>query len=179
MELTNSQIASLRGIIARFSPGPGTTCSHGRKHELRVKAAKVLGWKVERTAPRGCGGCWRVTDELGHERPLPGIGEIIELAGLADVLGGSLSHPGPEKHIEQITRDQNVWLERGLLAAAVGEKMAERRRLLGLTQEACATASGLARSQWADLEAGRAGMSLPTLARIAAALGLRPRELLP
>jgi DNA-binding XRE family transcriptional regulator len=179
MKLTNQQVAGLRRIVAKFAPGPGTSCSHAGKHTLRMKAAKLLGWKVERIGVRGCGSFWRVTDDLGHERPLPGIGEIIDLAGLTDAMGGSLSFPGPEKHIEGITCDENVWLEQGLLAVVVGEKIAARREFLAYTQDACAEASGLTRSQWADLEAGRCGMTLPTLARIAAAFGLRPRALLP
>lgn len=60
------------------------------------------------------------------------------------------------------------------------EKVKRLRIEKGLTQEQAARAAGMInRQQWNRLEAGRAGsVKLDSLARIAAALDVDPRELL-
>ena len=59
----------------------------------------------------------------------------------------------------------------------LGQRVAEARASAGLTVAQAATASGLTESEWARMEAG-GSPKVSALWRIAAALGLRPYELL-
>lgn len=59
------------------------------------------------------------------------------------------------------------------------EKLRNARERAGLTQQAAAAASGLASRQvWNNIERGRTDVTLATLDRIAAALGVKPKSLL-
>lgn len=58
------------------------------------------------------------------------------------------------------------------------KNLKEARKAAGLSQEEFARKSGLGRTQVVRLESGRANPTLGTMIRIAAALGLRPAELL-
>lgn len=53
----------------------------------------------------------------------------------------------------------------------LAEQIRRERKASALTQAAAAEAAGMTQSQWADLEGGRYGPTLPTLRRVAAALG--------
>lgn len=60
-------------------------------------------------------------------------------------------------------------------------KMRELRKALGLTQQQAAERAGMTggKAQWSDVETGRSGgITLDTLARIAAALECEPADLL-
>ena len=61
---------------------------------------------------------------------------------------------------------------------AFGLRLAEVRRAAGLSQEALAHDSGLARSYLGGVERGQRNISLVNICRLAAALGLRPADLL-
>lgn len=60
------------------------------------------------------------------------------------------------------------------------DKIRRLREALDLTQEVCAARAGLSsRQKWNDIENGRRlNLSLETLDRIAAALGVKAKELL-
>lgn len=166
---THAQIAEVRRLIAEFQPGTRAKVSQKRKRKLRVQAARALGWRVV-TA----GGVREVyapdADGSEHRRPLPGIGELIEIAGLGEALGGEVAYPGPEAHIHGVTREKILWLHQGLMLPLVATRIAARRDELGYTQAACAAAAGMPQPQWADLERGRRSPTLATLARVADAL---------
>jgi transcriptional regulator with XRE-family HTH domain len=53
-----------------------------------------------------------------------------------------------------------------------------RRKELGWTQEDVAEALGIVPRQYQKIEAGEVNLTLRSLARVAAALGLQPRDLL-
>ncbi len=59
-----------------------------------------------------------------------------------------------------------------------GLRLAEARRAAGLSQEALAHDSGLARSYLGGVERGKRNISLVNICRVAAALGIRPADLL-
>ena len=61
---------------------------------------------------------------------------------------------------------------------AFGLRLAEARRAAGLSQEALAHDSGLARSYLGGVERGKRNISLVNICRLAAALGMRPADLL-
>lgn len=63
-------------------------------------------------------------------------------------------------------------------AAHVGRQVGYRRRMLAMTQDELAAASGIDSSNIRAYENGRALPNLQTLVRIAGALGLEPGELL-
>jgi transcriptional regulator with XRE-family HTH domain len=60
------------------------------------------------------------------------------------------------------------------------EKIRELRESLGLTQEQAAKLAGMkGKAQWSELERGRyKSMTVTTLERVAAALGVKARDLL-
>lgn len=59
-----------------------------------------------------------------------------------------------------------------------GQKIKERRKELGLTQEELAKASGLHRTYIAGIEAGKRNISLKNLEKLAKALRVSPDDLL-
>lgn len=59
-----------------------------------------------------------------------------------------------------------------------GRQLAELRRQAGLSQEALALESGLARSYLGGVERGQRNIALLNICRLAAALSLRPSDLL-
>jgi transcriptional regulator with XRE-family HTH domain len=59
-----------------------------------------------------------------------------------------------------------------------GRHLAELRRRAGLSQEALALESGLARSYLGGVERGQRNIALLNICRLAAALSVRPSELL-
>ena len=61
---------------------------------------------------------------------------------------------------------------------AFGRRLAEIRRDAGLSQEALAHESGLARSYLSGVERGQRNISLVNICRLAAALAIRPADLL-
>jgi transcriptional regulator with XRE-family HTH domain len=68
--------------------------------------------------------------------------------------------------------------QRTPLQLALGDAARERRRELGLTQEELANEHGLHQRWISNVECGRHNLTLESLRRLAAALGLRPSELL-
>jgi transcriptional regulator with XRE-family HTH domain len=60
----------------------------------------------------------------------------------------------------------------------VGQKVRNRRKQLGLTQERLAQISGLHRTYIAGIEAGRRNISLKNLEKLARALKIAPDDLL-
>lgn len=60
-----------------------------------------------------------------------------------------------------------------------GERVRERRRRSGMSQDELADASSLSRTSVVNIEKGRQGVSLGTLYRLAEALMCSPGELLP
>ena len=59
------------------------------------------------------------------------------------------------------------------------EKLRALREKLGLTQDEAAKAAGFkSRQAWNNIESGRQLPTLPTLERIAAAVKVKPKELL-
>ena len=61
----------------------------------------------------------------------------------------------------------------------VGDLILAVRTEKGMTQQDLSAKAGIARSQIANVETGRSDMPLKTLARVAAALGVRTRDLVP
>lgn len=61
---------------------------------------------------------------------------------------------------------------------AFGRHLAELRRRAGLSQEALALESGLARSYLGGVERGQRNIALLNICRLAVALSVRPSELL-
>lgn len=61
---------------------------------------------------------------------------------------------------------------------AFGRRLAEARRTAGLSQEALAHETGMARSYLGGVERGKRNISLVNICRLASALGLHPAELL-
>lgn len=59
-----------------------------------------------------------------------------------------------------------------------GERLAELRRGKGLSQEALALESGIARSYLGGVERGQRNIALINICRLAQALGLPPSELM-
>jgi transcriptional regulator with XRE-family HTH domain len=59
-----------------------------------------------------------------------------------------------------------------------GRQLAELRRQAGMSQEALALESGLARSYLGSVERGQRNIALLNICRLAAALSLRPSDLL-
>lgn len=59
-----------------------------------------------------------------------------------------------------------------------GRQLAELRRRAGMSQEALALESGLARSYLGGVERGQRNIALLNICRLAAALSLRPADLL-
>lgn len=59
-----------------------------------------------------------------------------------------------------------------------GERLAELRREKGLSQEALALESGIARSYLGGVERGQRNIALINICRLAQALGLPPSELM-
>ena len=59
-----------------------------------------------------------------------------------------------------------------------GQKVKERRKELGLTQEELAKASRLHRTYIAGIEAGKRNISLKSLEKLAKALKVNPEDLL-
>ncbi|MBU6441035.1 MAG: helix-turn-helix domain-containing protein [Betaproteobacteria bacterium] len=59
-----------------------------------------------------------------------------------------------------------------------GRQVADMRRAAGLSQEALAHDSGLARSYLGGVERGQRNISLVNICKLARALGIRPAELL-
>ena len=59
-----------------------------------------------------------------------------------------------------------------------GRQLAELRRQAGMSQEALALESGLARSYLGGVERGQRNIALLNICRLAAALSLRPSDLL-
>lgn len=59
-----------------------------------------------------------------------------------------------------------------------GRHLAELRRRAGMSQEALALESGLARSYLGGVERGQRNIALLNICRLAAALSVRPSELL-
>jgi transcriptional regulator with XRE-family HTH domain len=67
----------------------------------------------------------------------------------------------------------------GPVAAAFGELLLATRREAGITQEELAHLSGLDRTTVSQLELGKASPRLETLIRLAGALDVDPRDLVP
>lgn len=68
----------------------------------------------------------------------------------------------------------------GVLAEATfGAMVIQARRASGMTQHELAMKSGLSRGQLANIETDRSDVPLKTLQRIAEALGLAARDLIP
>lgn len=65
------------------------------------------------------------------------------------------------------------------LASAFGTRLRAVRNDRGLKQDDVAKAAGLSRTSVVNIEAGRQGVALGTLFRLAEALGVAPAELLP
>jgi transcriptional regulator with XRE-family HTH domain len=63
-------------------------------------------------------------------------------------------------------------------AAYVGQRIAERRRALGMTQDELAAASGIDSSNIRAYENGRSMPGVHSLVRVAVALDVNPGELL-
>ena len=61
---------------------------------------------------------------------------------------------------------------------AVGRRLAEERRRLGLTQEALAEKLGVSAKYLQRIEAGRQNLTLGSLVTLARALGKKPLDLL-
>lgn len=70
-------------------------------------------------------------------------------------------------------------MEERALAIAFGEHLRRLRTRRGLSQESLAGRAGLSRTSVVNIEAGRQGVALATLYRLAEALGASPGELLP
>lgn len=62
---------------------------------------------------------------------------------------------------------------------AVAERIRATRKRKGVTQEGLAERAHIDRAHMFRIEAGKVCMTLATLEAIAAALGVRPRDLLP
>jgi transcriptional regulator with XRE-family HTH domain len=62
--------------------------------------------------------------------------------------------------------------------ARIGNRMRQRRRALGMTQEQCAGLIGMSRLSLTRIELGYRRIKLPELAGICDALGCAPEELL-
>lgn len=60
----------------------------------------------------------------------------------------------------------------------LGDAIRARRRVIGMSQEALADASGLDRSHMGEVERGKRNVSLLNVIRIAAALGVSASEIL-
>lgn len=60
----------------------------------------------------------------------------------------------------------------------LGDTIRQRRKAMGLTQEALADAAGIDRSHMGKIERGERNLTLINIARIAEALGHRPSELM-
>ena len=65
------------------------------------------------------------------------------------------------------------------LAMAFGEHLRRLRGRLGISQEKLAERASLSRTSVVNIEAGRQGVALATLYRLAEALGTGPGDLLP
>lgn len=61
---------------------------------------------------------------------------------------------------------------------AFGRRLAEVRRAAGLSQEALANETGMARSYLGGVERGKRNISLINICRLATALNLHPSELM-
>ena len=62
----------------------------------------------------------------------------------------------------------------------LADRIRRRRQQMGLSMSRAATAAKMSRQQWQEIERGsNADIRLSTLARIAAALGIEPVDLLP
>ncbi len=61
---------------------------------------------------------------------------------------------------------------------AFGRRLAEARRAAGLSQEALAHETGMARSYLGGVERGKRNISLVNICRLASALNMRPGDLL-
>lgn len=61
----------------------------------------------------------------------------------------------------------------------IGARIAEHRRAAGMTQTEFAARLGVSHSRISDIERGRGRVTVFTLARIAAVLGIEPAELVP
>lgn len=67
----------------------------------------------------------------------------------------------------------------GELAATFGALVAATRNAKGLTQQVVSERAGMSRSQLANIETDRTDVPVKTLMRIADALEVSPKELLP
>jgi transcriptional regulator with XRE-family HTH domain len=65
------------------------------------------------------------------------------------------------------------------ISEKTGERIRRARRRLGITQEELSVKTDLHLSSINRIENGKFNPALPTLNKIARALGVRPRELLP
>ena len=76
-------------------------------------------------------------------------------------------------------RDAKRLRDRARILSDFGDAVRRRRVKAGLSQEALAFAAELDRTYVSSLERGRRNVSLVNLHRLAAALGVSPRDLLP
>lgn len=61
---------------------------------------------------------------------------------------------------------------------ALGEAVRARRKALGMSQEALADAAGIDRSHMGKIERGERNITFLNIARVAAAMQMRPSQLL-
>ncbi len=76
-------------------------------------------------------------------------------------------------------RDAKRLRERARILQAFGDEIRRRRVRLGVSQEELAFRAGLDRTYVSSLERGHRNVSLVNLHRLAEALDVRPRDLLP
>lgn len=66
-----------------------------------------------------------------------------------------------------------------LLASAFGAQLRQVRKARGMSQDQLASDAKISRTSIVNIEAGRQGVALGTMYRLALALGVDPEELLP